>query len=247
MAKQEVLPGPEREELEKALFRKYGSNKGIIHRWTYWRKKYAWIVVVESTKFLKRAFDVSISLFLGIGLSPLLLLIGLIIKLNDGGKIFYTSRRVGRWGKEFNFYKFRTMVIDAEVLKEKLLQQNVFLDDVTFKIKKDPRITPFGRFLRKTSLDELPQLWNVIKGEMSLVGPRPHLPSEVLKYTLSQRRRLDVTPGITGIWQVGGRSDVSFKEQVQLDLKYIESQSLFLDFILLLKTIPAVLFGKGAY
>lgn len=139
------------------------------------------------------------------------------------------------------------MVIDADQLKESLEPAKEFKDDVTFKIKKDPRVTRFGRFLRKTSLDELPQLWCVIKGDMSLVGPRPPLPSEVAKYTLEDRRRLDVLPGLTGIWQVSGRSDIPFEKQVKLDLQYIESQSIWLDIKILLKTIPAVLLGKGAY
>jgi len=247
MPKQEVLPGPEREELEKALYRKYGSKKGRWEQWIYWRKKYAWLFVVASAKFIKRGFDIGVALFLGISFSPLLILIALIIKLYDKGSVLYISRRVGRWGKEFDFYKFRTMQENAEQLKTELLSQNKYKDDITFKMKSDPRITPFGKILRKTSLDELPQLWNVFKGDMSLVGPRPHLPQEVARYTLKERRRLDVKPGITGFWQVGGRSDVPFKEQVKLDLKYIESQSLWLDLLLLLKTIPAVFFGKGAY
>lgn len=247
MSKQAVLPGPEREELEKALFRKYGSKKDFFQRWTYFRKKYAWVIVVEVTKLLKRALDIGISFFAGLFLSPFLFLIGLVIKSYDGGNVFYISKRVGRWGKEFPFYKFRTMRAGADQLKTELLNHNEYSNDVTFKMKKDPRITPIGKILRKTSLDELPQLWNVFKGEVSLVGPRPHLPEEVSKYTLKERRRLDVKPGITGFWQVGGRSDVSFREQVKLDLKYIESQSVWLDCLLLLKTIPAVLFGKGAY
>lgn len=247
MPNQEVLPGPEREELEKALYRKYGSQKGRWERWIYWRKKYAWLFVVESAKFIKRGFDIGLALLMGIFLSPFLILIALGIKLHDNGPVFYISRRVGRWGKEFDFYKFRTMQENAEQLKTQLLSQNEYLDDITFKMKCDPRATPFGKILRKTSLDELPQLWNVFKGDMSLVGPRPHLPQEVARYTLKERRRLDVKPGITGFWQVGGRSDVPFKEQVKLDLKYIESQSVWLDLLLLLKTIPAVFFGKGAY
>lgn len=247
MSKQEVLPGPEREELEKALYRKYGSKKGVWHHWTYWRKKYAWLVVVESAKFIKRFFDLFVALFMGLFLSPFLFFIAVLIKLWDQDDVFYISRRVGRWGKEFDFYKFRTMHTGAAALKSTLIDKNEHPEDVTFKMKQDPRITPIGKWLRKTSLDELPQLWNVFRGDMSLVGPRPHLPEEVEKYTLKQRRRLDVKPGITGIWQVGGRSDVPFKEQVKLDLKYIESQSFWLDCLLLLKTIPAVLFGRGAY
>lgn len=139
------------------------------------------------------------------------------------------------------------MIVGANEMKEKLEAQNEHKGGITFKIKKDPRITPLGRVLRKTSLDELPQLWCVLKGEMSLVGPRPPLPKEVANYTLDDRRRLDVIPGITCIWQVSGRADIPFDKQVHLDVEYIESQSFFLDVKLLLKTIPAVILGKGAY
>ena len=144
-------------------------------------------------------------------------------------------------------YKFRSMVVNAENLLEKLKEQNESAAGVIFKMKKDPRITKVGAFIRKTSIDELPQLWNVLKGEMSLVGPRPAIPSEVVEYTLDDRRRLDAVPGITCIWQVSGRSTIDFKGQVRLDAQYIESRSFWFDIVLLLKTIPAVLFGKGAY
>jgi lipopolysaccharide/colanic/teichoic acid biosynthesis glycosyltransferase len=155
---------------------------------------------------------------------------------------------VGKWGKEFNFPKFRSMVVKADHLQENLIISTQHqAKGKSFKMKHDPRVTPIGHLLRKTSLDELPQLWCVLKGEMSLVGPRPPLPKEVTLYSLEERKRLDVTPGLTCIWQVSGRSEIPFKEQVQLDLNYIESQSLWLDIKLLLKTIPAVLFGKGAY
>ena len=143
-------------------------------------------------------------------------------------------------------YKFRTMHTDAEMLRAELEAYNQMTGPV-FKIENDPRITPFGRWLRKTSIDELPQLWCVLKGEMSLVGPRPPVPREVALYTLRDRRRLDVKPGLTCIWQVSGRGDIPFHQQVELDVQYIESQSLWLDILLLLKTAPAILFGKGAY
>jgi len=154
---------------------------------------------------------------------------------------------VGKWGKEFSFPKFRTMQVGAEQQKNHLKAQSTHPGDVTFKMKLDPRITFIGRFLRKSSLDELPQLWCVLKGDMSLVGPRPPLVEEVAKYTLAQRRRLDIAPGLTCIWQVSGRSELPFAQQVELDVAYIESQSLWLDIKLLLKTIPAILSGKGAY
>jgi len=139
------------------------------------------------------------------------------------------------------------MIRNAESLKVDLLEQNHFADDIKFKIPEDPRITGMGRLLRRTSLDELPQLWNVFKGDMSLVGPRPPVPSEVAQYTPYQRRRLSIKPGLTCIWQVSGRSELCFQKQVELDLNYIENRSLWLDFVLLLRTVPAVVFMQGAY
>jgi lipopolysaccharide/colanic/teichoic acid biosynthesis glycosyltransferase len=139
------------------------------------------------------------------------------------------------------------MVVNAEVLKDGMLEQSHHQDSITFKMKKDPRITWVGGIIRKTSIDELPQIWNVLKGEMSIVGPRPPLPKEVARYTLSDRRRLDVKPGLTCIWQVSGRGDIPFSQQVKLDAEYVESQSLWVDLKILVKTIPAVLLGRGAY
>ena len=138
------------------------------------------------------------------------------------------------------------MVINAEEIKDRLLDQSDLGDSVTFKMKKDPRVTWVGRIIRKFSIDELPQLWCVLKGDISLVGPRPPVPREEAEYTLADRRRLDTTPGLTCTWQVSGRSDIPFEKQVELDVKYIESQSLTMDLLLLLKTIPAVLVGKGS-
>jgi lipopolysaccharide/colanic/teichoic acid biosynthesis glycosyltransferase len=237
----------ERTRLLNALYLKYGKKQGFRQRFLYWRKKYSWMVIVGGANLLKRLFDLTVSVSALIVCFPLMVLISGIIKLSDGGPVFYISDRVGKWGKEFKFIKFRTMVNNADRMKMSLLNQNEFSEDITFKMKQDPRITRFGRFLRKTSLDEIPQLWNVIKGDMSLVGPRPPLPSEVARYTLEERRRLDIRPGLTCIWQVSGRSDIPFSKQVKLDLKYIESQSFWFDIKLLLKTIPAVLLGKGAY
>jgi lipopolysaccharide/colanic/teichoic acid biosynthesis glycosyltransferase len=195
----------------------------------------------------KRILDLAISVPLAILLLPPLLLVALLIKCWDRGPVFFVQRRVGKGGKEFTCYKFRSMVLDAELLKKKLLERNHHGDNRTFKMACDPRITGIGRILRKTSIDELPQLWNVIKGDMSLVGPRPPVPSEVDLYSERDLLRLAVRPGITCIWQVSGRGDLPFSEQVRLDVEYIRNQSFLLDLKLLLMTIPAVLSGRGAY
>jgi lipopolysaccharide/colanic/teichoic acid biosynthesis glycosyltransferase len=212
----------------------------------YWRKKYMFLFVTGGAKTLKRFLDITVSLGLLVSLLPLFLLVALLIKLTGGGPVLFWQTRVGRWGREFPFPKFRSMVANAEQLKGELLAENDHKVGVTFKMAKDPRVTWIGRIIRKLSIDELPQLWCVLKGDMSLVGPRPPIPAEVAKYTLTDRRRLDVTPGLTCIWQVSGRSTLPFPKQVELDIQYIESQSFWLDIKLLLKTIPAVLLGKGA-
>jgi lipopolysaccharide/colanic/teichoic acid biosynthesis glycosyltransferase len=238
----------ERKRLMEALHQKYANPLSLQQqRFTYWRKKYTWIFIVQGTKILKRIFDIICSFLLLILVFPVMLIIAFLIKILDGSPIFYSATRVGKWGKLFSCPKFRTMSLDAPQLKKRLIEKTHQKKNVTFKMKDDPRITQLGRILRKTSLDELPQLWCVFLGEMSLVGPRPPLPEEVAKYSLEERQRLDVKPGITGIWQVSGRSELSFSKQVKLDLQYIESQSFWLDMKLLLKTIPAVFFGRGAY
>lgn len=217
------------------------------HRLRFALKQFAWWSVVRGTAAVKRAIDIAGSLVLLILLSPLLVTIAIIVKLNSRGAVFYRQTRVMKWGRLFQMYKFRSMHTGAENRAKDLLARNEMTGGVTFKMKRDPRITGVGRLLRRGSIDELPQLWNVLKGEMSLVGPRPPLPSEVAKYSLAERRRLDVTPGITCIWQVSGRSEIPFDRQVELDVAYIESQSLRVDLALLLRTIPAVLMGRGAY
>lgn len=247
MARLGPLRGKDRLDLLNELRRRYENSRSFKTRFLYWRKRYIWVVIVEGAKLFKRLMDVLLSITLLVVFSPLMLIIALLIKIPDGGPIFYVVDRVGRWGKEFKFPKFRTMKIGADAMKQKLADENVFKENEKFKMRKDPRVTYVGRFLRKSSLDELPQLWCVLTGTMTLVGPRPPLPEEVAKYTLEQRRRLDVVPGLTGLWQVSGRSEIPFKQQVQLDLEYIESQSIWLDIKILLKTIPAVIFGKGAY
>lgn len=212
----------------------------------YNTKKYIWELSLVLKEFVKRFIDIVSSSVLLVLFTPLFLLIALIIKLTSKGNIFFIQDRVGLNGKIFQMYKFRSMVVDAEELKEKLLEQNQSKDGVIFKIVDDPRITKIGKFIRKTSIDELPQLLNVLKGQMSLVGPRPPIIEEVKQYNVDDKKRLDVKPGITCIWQVSGRSKIPFKEQVKMDKEYIKKQSLYMDFILLLKTIPAVLFQKGS-
>ena len=179
-------------------------------------------------------------------LSPVFLVITVLIRMTDPGSALFRQTRVGKDGREFTVLKFRTMVRDAERLKPQLTVRNDH-DGVLFKIKKDPRITRVGGFLRRYSLDELPQLLNVLLGDMSLVGPRPPLPEEVAQYGFDVRRRLVVKPGMTGLWQVGGRSDLTWEESVRLDLRYVENWSLALDLQIMWKTVSAVFRGAGAY
>jgi exopolysaccharide biosynthesis polyprenyl glycosylphosphotransferase len=201
----------------------------------------------KSNLFAKRLFDIVVSATALLVLSPIFLIIALLIRLDSKGSIFFSQNRIGKQGKEFRFWKFRSMYVDAEQRKAALMKNNEMQGGVLFKMKNDPRVTRVGRFLRKYSIDELPQLWNVFIGDMSLVGPRPPLPNEVAQYTPYQRQRLEVTPGITCIWQVSGRSDIPFHQQVKMDLEYIQKQSFWYDITLLFKTIPAVLNGHGAY
>jgi exopolysaccharide biosynthesis polyprenyl glycosylphosphotransferase len=237
------------QQLNDLLIEHFGSMQSPVGRlrWTLYSvwKRLFWKAVVASSYFLKRLFDIIASLSVLLLISPLLTVIALLVKL-DGGPIIFAQKRVGKFGKEFKMYKFRSMRVDAEQQLQKLLAQNGHATGVTFKMKNDPRITRVGRILRKYSLDELPQFINVLKGEMSMVGPRPPLPREVALYTLKDRQRLAVTPGLTCFWQIGGRANIDFPEQVQLDVQYIESQSFWLDVWICLKTVPAVVLGKGA-
>jgi lipopolysaccharide/colanic/teichoic acid biosynthesis glycosyltransferase len=238
-------------ELIEELFQRYGASEngkpGFRLRGRYLRKKYAWIFIVGGARRLKRGVDIMASLTGLIVLFPLFVIVGLMIKLTDGGPVVYWQKRVGHWGKEMSFPKFRSMIVNADQMKDALLDNSDHENSVTFKMKRDPRITWIGRIIRKLSIDELPQLWNVLKGEMSLVGPRPPVPGEVADYTLRDRRRLDIIPGLTCIWQISGRADIPFDQQVELDVQYIQSQSIWLDLKILLKTVPAVLLGRGAY
>jgi exopolysaccharide biosynthesis polyprenyl glycosylphosphotransferase len=204
------------------------------------------ISISGSQWFLKRAMDMAVSLLGMIVLFPLFFVIGLIIRIDSPGPVVFRQLRVGKGEKVFPCFKFRSMREGADEEKAELLEQNE-ADGPIFKIRNDPRVTAVGRILRRTSLDELPQLLNVLMGHMSLVGPRPAIPSEVQRYQPWHRRRLEVAPGITGLWQVSGRSQLTFDEQVLLDLYYIENWSPFLDLQILLRTLPKVLLGEGAF
>jgi exopolysaccharide biosynthesis polyprenyl glycosylphosphotransferase len=193
----------------------------------------------------KRFVDVSLSALILVLALPVVLGIALLIKLTAGGAVLYRQTRCGLNGRRFTLYKFRTMVEGAEERQRELLHLNE-MDGPVFKLKQDPRVTRLGRFLRRFSLDELPQLWNVLRGDMSLVGPRPPIPDEVARYQRWQRRRLSMKPGLTCLWQISGRNQIDFDRWMQLDLEYIDSWSPWLDMKILLKTVPAVLSGRGA-
>jgi exopolysaccharide biosynthesis polyprenyl glycosylphosphotransferase len=197
-------------------------------------------------RVLKGAFDRAAAAVALLFLSPVLVALALMIRLHDRGPAFFTQYRVGKDGHAFRIYKFRTMVVDAEKRKAQLMASNEG-DGLLFKMRRDPRITPIGGYLRRWSLDELPQLINVVLGEMSLVGPRPALPDETEKYAFHVKRRLVVKPGLTGLWQVSGRSNLSWEESVRLDLRYVENWSLTLDLQILWKTMSTIVRGAGAY
>jgi lipopolysaccharide/colanic/teichoic acid biosynthesis glycosyltransferase len=206
----------------------------------------AWRWLLGSGAVAKRGLDIVVSGLALLLLSPLFFIIALLIKIEDRGPVLFVQRRVGQFGREFAMFKIRSMCLDAEQKLKELLARNQHQQGVTFKLKNDPRITRVGRWLRKFSLDELPQFYNVLIGDMSLVGPRPPVPREVALYSQADRRRLAVKPGITCLWQVSGRAEIDFSGQVQLDVQYIESQRIGTDMRILLKTVPAVISGKGA-
>jgi len=233
--------------VRKELIEKVSDSINPRIRFRRALKVTSWETTVRFSYLLKRVLDITVSITASLFFLPLLLLTALAIWIENPGPVLYFQTRVGRNGKHFRFYKFRSMIINADHLKAELANKNESSAGVIFKMKKDPRITRVGRVIRKLSIDELPQLLNVLMGDMSLVGSRPPLPSEVAKYTLEERKRLHVIPGITCLWQVSGRSDIPFNEQVMLDMQYIQSASFVNDILLLLKTIPAVLTGKGAY
>lgn len=195
---------------------------------------------------LKRLFDIAVSGVLLILFSPILLAVAIAVKLTSRGPMLYVSDRVGLCGRVFKFYKFRSMSTDADARRGGLMGNNE-KDGPIFKMRRDPRITPIGKFLRKYSLDELPQLWNVFKGDMSIVGPRPPIPAEVEQYGPYELQRLSIRPGLTCYWQVMGRSDLTFEEWMELDHRYIREMSPMVDLRIMLMTPKAVIGGKGAY
>lgn len=196
--------------------------------------------------FTKRFVDIIFSLLSIIILLPLMLIIAMIIKIDSKGSVFFIQQRCGKDGKVFKMYKFRSMIKDADKLKKKLINKNE-ADGPVFKMRDDPRITKIGKFIRKTSIDELPQLFNILKGDMSIVGPRPPIVNEVDTYNDYEMQRLLVKPGLTCYWQISGRSNISFDDWVRLDIKYINERSLWVDTKIFFKTIPVVLKCDGAY
>jgi lipopolysaccharide/colanic/teichoic acid biosynthesis glycosyltransferase len=247
------------------LNRRVSASPTTIHEWARWyarearlparslrkvrRRSSAGLTAARERAYriAKRCFDFAFAIVLLLLAGPVLLLIAAAIKATDRGPVLYWQERVGMWGEIFAFPKFRSMVVKADQMVDKLAEQNQHGTSITFKIRQDPRVTWIGRVIRRFSLDEFPQLWCVIRGQMSLVGPRPALPREVNKYTLEHRRRLGVRPGLTCIWQVSGRADIPFERQVQMDVDYVESHTFWLDLKLVASTVPAVLTGRGAY
>jgi lipopolysaccharide/colanic/teichoic acid biosynthesis glycosyltransferase len=211
-------------------------------------KRLRWRIIIRLTLRLKRLVDIVGALCAIVISSPIFLITALAIKLDDGGPVLFKQIRVGTGGQLFEIWKFRSMVLNADQIKDEILEQNEHGDSgVTFKMKDDPRITKPGKWIRKLSIDEFPQFFNVLIGNMSLVGPRPPVPREVALYGARHLRRLRAKPGITCLWQIGGRADIDFEGQVRLDLQYIHSQGFWGDLIIIIKTVPAVLLGKGAY
>jgi exopolysaccharide biosynthesis polyprenyl glycosylphosphotransferase len=212
-------------------------HPAIIEPSPAWQGWHAWA---------KRALDITVAVIALIVLAPLMAVIAIAIKLDSRGPVIFRQTRCGKDGKPFTFLKFRGMTEDAERRQAELLELNE-ADGPIFKIRHDPRVTRVGRFIRRTSLDELPQFWNVLRGEMSLVGPRPPIPSEVAVYEPWHRNRLACVPGITGLWQVSGRSDLTFKEMVELDIDYITRWSLWVDLRIIVRTLVVVVLARGAY
>ncbi|WP_434738293.1 sugar transferase [Paenibacillus lautus] len=232
-----MSPTPQRNDAEVIL-----EGNSIYPNYTLEKQKSKVLYHV-----IKRAMDLIFAIIGLVMLIPVFIIVSVSIKLEDPkGSVFFCQTRIGKDEKPFRMYKFRSMVSNAEELLEKLLEQNE-ISGAMFKMKEDPRITNIGKFIRKTSIDELPQLWNVVRGEMSLVGPRPALPREVNQYSTFEKLRLQVTPGCTGLWQVSGRNNLSFQEMLKLDLEYIQQRNLWLDVKLILRTVKIILLPNAAY
>ena len=229
---------------ERLLAAQSPLGRARLNFYVKW-KRVAWICVTGFAYFLKRVFDIVVSLIAMLFLSPVFAGIAIAVKM-DGGPIFFRQTRYGLHGREFKMLKYRSMCVDAEAKLKDLLALNEKKEGITFKIKDDPRITKIGRILRKSSLDELPQFWNVLKGDMSIVGPRPPVKREVELYEQRHRRRFNVKPGLTCFWQVTDRNAIDFEGQVDLDVRYIKSQTLPMDLRLLAKTVLVIFSGKGA-
>jgi len=249
LSKNTLTPASNERDIRLFLHQRFGTTQTGWGRWRLavliWRKRLLWSWLISGSLLIKRFLDIVGSAAAILVLSPVLLLIALLVRM-DGGPAVFTQIRVGKHGRQFKMFKFRSMCMDAEARLKELLAANSHAEGVTFKIANDPRITRVGKWLRKLSLDEAPQFFNVLIGDMSLVGPRPPLPAEVARYTAVDRRRLAVSPGITCIWQISGRSQIDFSGQVRLDVSYIESQSFWQDIKILAKTLPAVISGRGA-
>jgi exopolysaccharide biosynthesis polyprenyl glycosylphosphotransferase len=227
--------------------RMHRSNSYVSSVGTFPLITYHTIALNSYEQAIKRLMDLVISIIATIVLSPIMLITAIAIKLDSQGPVIFKQIRVGQNGRTFNIYKFRSMCADAEDRKEELLEQNE-MDGFMFKIKNDPRVTKVGKFIRKTSIDELPQLFNVIRGDMSLVGTRPPTVDEVSQYKRGQWRRISIKPGVTGLWQISGRNSIKdFDEVVELDLRYIDNWSLYADIAILFKTVGVLLTKKGAY
>jgi len=197
---------------------------------------------------VRRGLDMLLAGAALVVLAPVFALTALAIRLTSQGPIFFAQTRVGQYGRRFAMFKFRSMYVGADALKTTLSAQVAgAVDGVRFKLRRDPRVTPVGRALRKLSIDELPQLWNVVRGDMTLVGPRPPVPREVVLYDPRALRRLEVRPGLTCLWQIGGRSDLDFEQQVSLDIEYIDRVRPLQEIAIVARTIPAVITGRGAY
>jgi len=231
-----------------SLYKAHGAQRYVSSVGTYPVITYHKVCLNQSSKFAKRVIDIFGSLVGIILFSPIMLLAAIAIKLDSKGPVLFKQQRAGLNGRPFKMYKFRSMCVDAEELKEKLREQNEVKDGMMFKIKDDPRITRVGKFIRKTSIDELPQFFNVLLGSMSLVGTRPPTMDEVAKYERNHWRRMSIKPGITGMWQVSGRSQITdFDEIVELDTIYIDNWSIWFDFKIMFKTVLSMLQRKGAY